>query len=114
MSSHLMLPLGACNSKKLTCVNKKYKPTHHWFVCAFSMAECSDYCYCYNNMFVSQLITYNSVLSDFTLSITYLIQGALYAFKADINSVLGFCLGLYVLERSQLLKGVSISCIGRV
>ena len=77
------------------------------------MAECNDYFYCYN-MFVSQLITYNSVLFGFTLSITHLIQGALYAFNADTISVRGFCLGLYLLELSQLLKGVSISHIGRV
>ena len=74
----------------------------------FCMTEC-NYCY---RMFVSQLITYNSFLCGFTLSITHFIQGALYAFKPD--SVLGICLGLYVLELYQFLKGVSIICINRV
>ena len=64
-------------------------------------------------MFVSQPITYISIFFGFTLSITH-IQVALYAFKADTINVLGFCLGLYVLELSQLLNGGSISCIGRV
>ena len=65
-------------------------------------------------MFVSQLVPYNSFLFVFSLSITHLIQGDLYVFEADTISVLGSCLGLYVLDLSQLLKGVSISCIGRV
>ena len=75
------------------------------------MAEYSNNCYA---TYASQLITYNSFLFGFTLSIAHLIQVALYAFKADTINVLGFCLGLYVLELSQLLNGVSISCIGRV
>ena len=72
------------------------------------MVECSDY---YYSRFVCQLITYNSVLFGFTLSITHLIQGAFYAFKTETISVLGLWVGLYVLELSQLLKGVYI---GRV
>ena len=70
-----------------------------------------DYCY---YMFVSRLVTYNSFLFVFSLSVTHLIQVALYAFEADTINVPGSCLGLYVLELSQLLKGISISCIGRV
>ena len=43
-----------------------------------------------HNIFVSQQITENSFLFGFVLSITYFIQGALYAFKADTISALGF------------------------
>ena len=81
------------------------------YLCSFCVAECKDYCYC---RFFSQQITYNFFLFGFHLSIKHLTKEALCAFEAGTNSVLGFCLGPYMLELSQLLKGVSISCIGRV
>ena len=95
--------------KQLTFFNK-HIPILRGFTCVFfCMAECNYYCYCYN-MFVNQLITRNYFVFGFALSITLLIQGALYAFQADTISVLSLCTNLsslscwWVLASSALVE----------
>ena len=77
--------------QKLTLINlhNLHISVCHVYFYVFIWQNDSDDCYCYN-MFISQLTTYSCFLFGVTLSITRLVQGALYAFKADTISVLGF------------------------